>query len=140
MEMNYEKQKRAVYIGLAILAVVTIVEVLLSLLGKGHLVHGLDENRWAVRITAILIIVLSMYKAKFIIFEFMHMAHEVPSLVRTVLLPTLLLVWAIIAFMWEGNYWKNAREKVKKDKTEMVKEEPPVPEGNIIHLNEMKLQ
>ena len=46
MEMNYDKQKRAVYIGLAILAVVTLVEVLLSLLGKGHLIHGLEENRW----------------------------------------------------------------------------------------------
>jgi hypothetical protein len=33
-------------------------------------------------------------------------------LVKTVLLPTLLLVWAIIAFASEGNFWLNSRKVV----------------------------
>lgn len=120
MEMSYDQQKKAVYVGLIVLAVITLVEVLVSLLGKGHLVSGLEENRWAVRICTLLIIVLSVYKAKYIIYEFMHMAHEVPTLVKTVLLPTMLLIWAVVAFIWEGVYWKNSRRHVQeKNKMEL---------------------
>lgn len=120
--MSYDQQKKAVYVGLVILAVITLVEVLVSLLGKGHLVAGLEENRWAVRICTFLIIALSVYKAKFIIYEFMHMAHEVPTLVKSVLLPTMLLIWAVIAFIWEGVYWKNSRQHVdEKNKMEWKK-------------------
>ena len=43
----------------------------------------------------------------------MHMKYEVPGLVKTVLLPTMLLVWAVIAFLAEGNYWNNLRGNVK---------------------------
>lgn len=116
--MSYDQQKKAVYIGLVVLAVITLIEVLVSLLGKGHLVAGLEENRWAVRICTLLIVALSLYKAKYIIYEFMHMAHEVPTLVKSVLLPTALLIWAVIAFIWEGTYWKNSRKHIE-DKNKM---------------------
>jgi cytochrome c oxidase subunit IV len=58
---------------------------------------------------AIAMIAMSTYKAYLIIYEFMHMKYEVPTLVKTVLLPTLLLVWAIIAFSMEGDYWNKRR-------------------------------
>ena len=35
----------------------------------------------------------------------MHMGHEVKGLRMTVLMPMLLLVWAIIAFFYEGSAW-----------------------------------
>jgi cytochrome c oxidase subunit 4 len=48
------------------------------------------------------------------------MKYEVPGLVKTVLLPTLLLVWAVIAFLYEGNYWNNSRiNTINKVKTEL---------------------
>jgi len=47
-------------------------------------------------------IALSLYKAYKIVYEFMHLGHEVPGMLKSVLLPALLLVWAIIAFFWEG--------------------------------------
>ena len=112
---NYEKSVRQVYVGLAILAVITLIEVGVSLFGKGHLVEGVDKYRWVLYIVALIIIGLSLYKAKFIIYEFMHMRYEVPGLARSVLLPVLLLVWAIIAFILEGNYWKHKRDRVKSD-------------------------
>ena len=43
----------------------------------------------------------------------MHLKYEVKTLARAVLLPTTLLIWAIIAFLQEGNAWKNFREKVE---------------------------
>jgi hypothetical protein len=41
----------------------------------------------------------------------------VPGLAKSVLLPTFLLVWGIIAFFQEGNSWKERREVIDaKDK------------------------
>jgi cytochrome c oxidase subunit IV len=68
-------------------------------------------------------IIMSVVKAYLIIYEFMHMKYEVPGLVRTVLIPTLLLVWAIIAFTYEGSYWQNSRSKVRNLKSEASTEQ-----------------
>lgn len=127
---NHGQAIKKVYIGLGILAVITLIEVIASLFGKGHIGGGgLHENRWVGYFVALVIIGLSLYKAKFIIYEFMHMAYEVPGLVRTVLLPMLLLVWGIIAFFLEGNYWKTKRNIVKT-RNEM-KTDTPTPTGMI---------
>jgi cytochrome c oxidase subunit IV len=116
---SYEDAKKLVIKGLYILAVVTLVEVFFSLLGKGHIVSGVEDYKWVFYVISLIIIILSVYKAYYIIFEFMHMKYEVPSLVKTVLLPTALLIWAIIAFFWEGADW-NARRTLIKDKNEEV--------------------
>jgi cytochrome c oxidase subunit IV len=87
------------------------------LLGKGYLVDGFHISNW---ITGGVMITLSLVKAYFIVYEFMHMKYEVPALVKTVLLPTLLLVWAVIAFMAEGDYWKRSRINVKNVTTEIT--------------------
>ena len=44
----------------------------------------------------------------------MHMGHEVKGLRMTVLMPMLLLVWAVVAFFHEGDAWKNRRDKILK--------------------------
>jgi cytochrome c oxidase subunit IV len=110
---TYEESIRAVYKGLALLAVVTLFEVFLSLFGKGYMGVDVHEYSWILAIIAIGLIVLSLYKAYFIIYEFMHMGYEVRGLAMSVLLPVLLLVWALIAFFQEGNSWKERREDVK---------------------------
>lgn len=112
---SYEESIKKVYKGLWLLAAVTGIEVIVSLFGKGHIVESVKGlGGWFVAVIGILIIVLSLYKAYFIIYEFMHMKYEVKSLATTVLLPTALLIWAIIAFFYEGNAWKNNRQKVKE--------------------------
>ena len=113
MGLPYEKAKKKVMFGLYLLGVVTLVEVFFSLLGKGHIIGGFKGIGIIGAVIGLILIVLSLYKAWFIIFEFMHMKYEVKSLTRTVLLPTTLLIWAIIAFFWEGSYWKNSRNWVK---------------------------
>jgi len=110
---TYEESIRSIYKGLALLAVVTLFEVFLSLFGKGYMGVDVHEYTWVLAIIAIGLIVLSLYKAYFIIYEFMHMGYEVKGLAMSVLLPVLLLVWALIAFFQEGNSWKERREDVK---------------------------
>jgi cytochrome c oxidase subunit IV len=53
---------------------------------------------------------LTIVKAFYIIGEFMHLRHEVRNLILTFLIPLILLVWAIIAFMWDGSSWQAMRD------------------------------
>ncbi|NUQ26023.1 MAG: cytochrome C oxidase subunit IV family protein [Saprospiraceae bacterium] len=127
--LSYEASIKRVYYGLKLLAFVTVVEVLISLFGKGHLGwHEVKEYKVVLYAVGIIIAVLSLYKAYFIIYEFMHMRYEVKGLAMSVLLPTALLIWAIIAFFQEGNSWKNRREQIK-EKNEAAPKESSQPTG-----------
>ena len=122
--ISYEESIKKVYRGLALLAIVTLIEVFISLLGKGY-VPGLkwvEDYKIALGIVAIGLIVLSLYKAYFIIYEFMHMRYEVKGLAVSVLLPTVLLLWAVIAFFQEGNAWKSRRQQVQDKNKEQLDE------------------
>ncbi len=108
-----------------ILGAVTIVEVLIALLAKGHLVPGIDFKHGIGHYLYMMLMVgFSIYKAYFIVFFFMHMAYEVRGLMLSVLLPTLLLVWAIIAFFQEGSRWGKSRELIKEKNEEKVDAAP----------------
>lgn len=108
--ISYEEGKKAAFRGFVLLGIITLIEVFVALLGKGYIVEGFHLP---VSVMYIAMIGMSLYKAYFIVYEFMHMKYEVPGLVKSVLLPTLLLVWAIIAFFYEGNTWHNWRKAVK---------------------------
>lgn len=107
---THEEAIQSVFKGLGILAVVTILEVAIALIGNGHLIDGFELPVW---IMYPLMIGLSVYKAYFIIYEFMHMSYEVPGLRMSVLLPMFLLVWAIIAFFQEGDSWGKRRDTIE---------------------------
>ena len=116
--LSKEEGIKAVKKGLILLAVITLIEVLVSLFGKGHLGIdpsfsfelnlGLIEGNIAplLIVVGLLLIGLSLYKAYYIVYMFMHMADEVKGLRMSVVLPMLLFVWAVIAFFQEGNSWK----------------------------------
>jgi len=67
-------------------------------------------------------IILSLTKAVYIVYEFMHMKYEFPSLMRSVILPMLLLVWAVIAFMYEGADWGDRRDLIDNKNKETIEE------------------
>ena len=57
----------------------------------------------------------------------MHMAHEVPGLRMSVLLPVCLLIWGAIAFFQEGGAWGERRAVIKKrDKMKSEKSIKPI--------------
>lgn len=128
--LSYEESIKRVYYGLGLLGAVTIVEVLISLLAKGHIIPGVEKYAALLYIAGLIIIGLSLYKAYFIVYEFMHMKYEVKGLALSVLLPTVLLIWAIIAFFQEGNSWKDRREQIK-EKNELPAETGE-PQGMLI--------
>lgn len=110
--MSYEEQKKLVVYGLKLLGTITIVEVLIALLARGHLIEGVEFTGFMHYVYMAIMVAFSFYKAYFIVYNFMHMAHEVRTLRWSVLLPTLLLIWAVIAFFQEGNAWKENRERI----------------------------
>lgn len=104
-----------------------MAEVIFALAGKGYIVEGWE---CPILIMGGVMIAMSLLKAYLIVYEFMHMKYEMPALVKTVLLPTLLLVWAVFAFFKEGEYWKNRRAEIfdkDADRTELLTE--PKQEG-----------
>jgi cytochrome c oxidase subunit IV len=119
---SYEEQKRLVVYGLKLLGAITIIEVLIALLAKGHLIHGVHFTGALNYVYMALMVGFSLYKAYFIVYNFMHMASEVQGLRWSVLLPMLLLVWAVIAFFQEGASWGARRNQIEKMDQEEVKQ------------------
>ncbi len=107
--LTREEGKKVLIKGLIILGIVTLVEVGVALLGKGYVIDGFHLPK---AVMYLVMIAGSIYKAWFIVFEFMHMKYEAKGLSMSVVLPTALLIWALIAFLMEGNYWNDSRNAI----------------------------
>ncbi len=120
MGHSYEDSKKKVLRIIIILGIMTISEVIFALYGKGHLIEGVSLPGY---IVSLVMILMSIAKAYLIVYEFMHMKYEVPGLVKSVLLPTLLLVWAIVAFFWEGSDWKKRRNLISDKNSQTINQD-----------------
>jgi cytochrome c oxidase subunit IV len=119
MAHEYTAAKKIALKTIIILAVVTVIEVLVALTCKGYIIEGYHAPKL---IMNTLMIGMSLYKAYLIVFEFMHMKYEARGLMLSVLLPVCLLIWAVIAFLYEGNAWKGNRNTVQeRSKVEVAK-------------------
>ena len=129
--LSLEEGKKIAVNGFLLLLAVTVVEVLIALLGNGHLVEGLHFPKL---IMVPVMVVLSLYKAYFIVKEFMHLGHETKGMAASIVLPTLLLIWAIIAFLWEGDAWGGNRDYVRdknQERTEQGVQPENAPKGEL---------
>ncbi len=118
MAHDYTTAKKIANKTIIILGVITIVEVMLTLTGKGYIIKGFHLPHMLI---SFLMIAGSLWKAYLIVFEFMHMKYEARGLMLSVLLPVGLLVWAIISFLYEGQAWKGNRDTVKaREKMEVA--------------------
>lgn len=87
-----------------ILSVLTVIELALGFWMMGM---PLDSSlRLAVKGA---IIILMLAKAFYIVGYFMHLKHEVKNLIMTIVVPLILFVWFIIAFLYDGNSFRHLR-------------------------------
>jgi cytochrome c oxidase subunit IV len=90
-----------------ILLIITIIE-----LGLGLLLYALqlpdDFRRLLIKGV---IIILSLAKAFYIVSIFMHLGDEIRNMIMTIVVPLMLFIWFIIAFIADGNSYKNLRNK-----------------------------
>jgi cytochrome c oxidase subunit IV len=49
-----------------------------------------------------LFVILTIVKAGYIVGEFMHLKYEVKVLFWAILIPTLFIIWMLVAFVYEG--------------------------------------
>lgn len=124
--LSYEQSKKMVFRGLGLLAAITLIEVFFSLAGKGHIpgLGFLSGEGFMVYVVGFVLVALSLYKAYFIIYDFMHMKYEAKGLAMTVLLPVILLVWGMVAFFQEGSVWGERRQLIQ-DKNKIEVSAPP---------------
>lgn len=87
-----------------ILSVITIIE-----LGMGLGMYAIPMAAGLKLFLKGVIVILSLAKAFYIVGVFMHLGEEVKNLIMTIVVPLLLFVWFIAAFLYEGNSWKNLR-------------------------------
>lgn len=52
---------------------------------------------------------LTVVKAFYIVAEFMHLKHEQKALIWSILIPTILILWLVVALMVEGSAIFNIR-------------------------------
>lgn len=80
-----------------LLSIITVVEVALGLLG-----YKMGVPHW---LTASLFLILTVFKAAYIVKVFMHLGDEVRNMIITVLIPLTLFIWFVIAFLADGGFW-----------------------------------
>ena len=86
-----------------ILSVLTIIELVL-----GFWMIGMENEGLRLAIKGA-IIILMLAKAFYIVGYFMHLKHEIKNLIMTIVVPLALFIWFIIAFLTDGNSFRNLR-------------------------------
>ena len=101
--------KRRVIKTTIILSVLTVVE-----LGFGFLMYLTDFSHGTDLFIKGIIIILSLGKAFFIVSIFMHLGDEIRNLIMTIVVPLLLFIWFILAFILDGKSYLNLRNTYDK--------------------------
>ena len=105
-----------------LLSVITLIELAMGF-GIYFMHKDPDYSHGLVLAIKGAIVILSLAKAFYIVSVFMHLGDEIRNLIMTIVVPLLLFVWFIAAFLWDGNSWLNLRNtdagsKPNKAKTE----------------------
>lgn len=91
-----------------LLSFITVIE-----LGIGLAIYNIHKgehpNAMLVLMFKGVVCILTLAKAYYIVSVFMHLGNEVRNMIMTIVVPLCLFIWFIIAFLWDGNAWKNLR-------------------------------
>jgi cytochrome c oxidase subunit 4 len=91
-----------------LLSVLTAIELGLGL--AIYTIHkGEHPNATLVLAFKGLVCILTLAKAYYIVSVFMHLGSEVRNFIMTIIVPLSLFIWFIIAFLWDGESWKDLR-------------------------------
>ena len=91
-----------------LLSVVTIIE-----LGLGLAIYnvnkGAEPSESLILFFKGLVCILTLVKAYYIVSIFMHLGDEIRTMIMTIVVPLMLFIWFIIAFLWDGGSWRTLR-------------------------------
>jgi cytochrome c oxidase subunit IV len=93
-----------------LLTVITIIELGIGL--SIYMIHkGPNPNTFLVLAFKGLVCILTLAKAYYIVSVFMHLGDEIRNMIMTIVVPLMLFIWFIAAFVIDGNSYKNLRNK-----------------------------
>ena len=105
-----EEFKKRVRKTTIILSILTAIELAIGL--TIYTIHkGESPNAILVLMFKGMVCILTLAKAYYIVSVFMHLGDEIRNMIMTIVVPLMLFVWFIIAFIYEGNSYKNLRNK-----------------------------
>lgn len=104
-----------------ILSVLTAIELALGFWMMNMPYEGLERH-----FVKGVILILMLAKAFYIVSYFMHLKHEVRNLIMTIVVPLFLFVWFIIAFLADGDSYKNDKNTWDRDHQERSQQPMPV--------------
>lgn len=91
-----------------LLSVVTVIELCIGL-AIYNIHKGEHPNEALVLFFKGMVCILSLAKAYYIVSIFMHLGDEIRNFIMTIIVPLMLFIWFIAAFLWDGSSWKNLR-------------------------------
>lgn len=112
---------KRIWVVTGILSVITLIELVL---GFGLAKHWYGSSGMILFVKGV-ICILSLAKAYYIVSVFMHLGDEVRNFIMTIVVPLLLFIWFIIAFLWDGDSWKNLRNTEGGSKKANVEQTAP---------------
>ena len=89
-----------------LLLIITVIE-----LGLGLLMYAFDFPAWIDLFLKGVIVILTLAKAYYIVSIFMHLGDEIRNLIMTIVVPLMLFIWFIAAFLWDGNAYRTKRNR-----------------------------
>src|SRR6187401_1202659 len=93
-----------------LLSILTILELAIGLIIY-NMHKGDAPNHTLVLAFKGMVCILTLAKAYYIVSVFMHLGDEIRNMIMTIVVPLLLFIWFIIAFLADGNSYKNLRNK-----------------------------
>jgi len=115
--------RKEIYRVTIILSVLTLIE-----LAFGYSMYYIT-NSLTIHFIKGVILILMLAKAFYIVGYFMHLKHELRNMIMTIVVPLLLFVWFIIAFLADGNSFNNLKNRYnfyyKEHMSQPMKKEEP---------------
>ena len=97
-----EEFKRRIRKTTILLSVITLIELGIGL--TIYTIHkGEHPNGTLVMMFKGMVCILTLAKAYYIVSVFMHLGDEIRNMIMTIVVPLMLFIWFIIAFIYDGN-------------------------------------
>jgi cytochrome c oxidase subunit IV len=108
-----EEFKRRVRRTTILLSILTVCELAIGL--TIYTIHkGENPNALLVLMFKGMVCIMTLAKAYYIVSVFMHLGDEIRNMIMTIVVPLMLFIWFITAFIYDGNSYKNLRNKFDK--------------------------
>ena len=101
--------KRRVRKTTILLSVITIIELGIGL--AIYTLHKGDPNPLLILMFKGAVCILTLAKAYYIVSVFMHLGDEIRNMIMTIVVPLMLFIWFIGAFLWDGNSYRTQRNR-----------------------------